>query len=180
MEQGKTLLILGGGIVVASRLRRALSREHRVVLVEQASAHLFQHSLLWLMLGLRAPQQISRPCTALAHRGIELVRGRVERIDPVRRAVTVDGKELSADYLVIALGAELAPETVPGLAGAGHNLYSLAGAEATRAAREETSRPPAALGQAGLRKILAVQVILGRSAESGTGAVCRRIIRSTP
>jgi len=138
MAQGKTLLILGGGIggiVAASRLRRALSREHRIVLVEQASTHLFQPSLLWLMLGLRAPQQISRSYTALARRGIEWVQGRVERIDPARRAVTVDGKELSADYLVIALGAELAPERVPGLAEAGHDLYSLAGAEAIRDAR---------------------------------------------
>lgn len=138
MAQGKTLLVLGGGIggiVAASRLRRALSREHRIVLVEQAPTHLFQPSLLWLMLGLRAPQQISRPYTALARRGIDLVQGRVERIDPARRAVTVDGTALSADYLVIALGAESAPETVPGLAEAGHNLYSLAGAEAIRDAR---------------------------------------------
>lgn len=138
MATGKTIIILGGGIggvVSASLLRRALSHEHRVVLVEQASTHLFQPSLLWLMLGLRAPGQISRPYTALAHRGIELVQGRVERIDPARRAVTVDGKELSADYLIIALGAELAPETVPGLAQAGHNLYSLTGAEAIRDAR---------------------------------------------
>ena len=138
MAQGKTVLILGGGIggiVAASKLRRALSREHRVVLVEQASTHLFQPSLLWLMLGLRAPQQISRPYAALARRGIEWVQGRVERIDPMRRAVSVDGKELIADYLVIALGAELAPDTVPGLAEAGHNLYSLAGAETIRDAR---------------------------------------------
>lgn len=138
MTQGKTILILGGGIggvVAASRLRRALPREHRIVLVEQAATHLFQPSLLWLMLGLRAPAQISRPYTALAQRGIELVQGRVERIDPARRTATVDGKELSADYLIIALGAELAPDAVPGLAQAGHNLYSLAGAAAIRDAR---------------------------------------------
>jgi sulfide:quinone oxidoreductase len=138
MTQAKTILVLGGGIggvVAASRLRRALSREHRIVLVEQAATHLFQPSLLWLMLGLRAPAQISRPYTALAQRGIELVRGRVERIDPARRMVAVDGKELSADYLIIALGAELAPDAVPGLAQAGHNLYSLAGAETIRDAR---------------------------------------------
>jgi sulfide:quinone oxidoreductase len=138
MATEKTIIVLGGGIggiVAASRLRRALSREHRIVLVEQASTHLFQPSLLWLMLGLRVPEQISRPYTALARRGIELVRGKVERIDPRLRAVTVDGKELSADYLIVALGAELAPDTVPGLAQAGHNLYSLAGAEAIRDAR---------------------------------------------
>ena len=134
----KTVLILGGGIggvVAASRLRRALPRAHRVVLVNREPDHLFQPSLLWLMLGWRTPQQISRPLTALARRGIEVVQGDVERIDAARRAVTIDGKEWLADYLVIALGAELAPDAVPGLAQAGHNLYSLAGAEALRDAR---------------------------------------------
>jgi sulfide:quinone oxidoreductase len=134
----KTVLILGGGIggvVAASRLRRALPRAHRVVLVNREPDHLFQPSLLWLMLGWRTPQQISRPLTALARRGIEVVQGDVERIDAARRAVTIDGKEWLADYLVIALGAELAPDAVPGLAQTGHNLYSLAGAEALRDAR---------------------------------------------
>lgn len=134
----KTVLILGGGIggvVAASRLRRALPRAHRVVLVNREPDHLFQPSLLWLMLGWRTPRQISRPLTALARRGIEVVQGDVERIDAARRAVTIDGKEWLADYLVIALGAELAPDVVPGLAQAGHNFYSLAGAEALRDAR---------------------------------------------
>jgi sulfide:quinone oxidoreductase len=44
----------------------------------------------------------------------------------------VDGRTLSGEHLVIALGAELAPELVPGLADAGHNFYSPAGAEAFR------------------------------------------------
>ena len=38
MAQGKTVLILGGGIggvVATSKLRRALSREHRIVLVSK-------------------------------------------------------------------------------------------------------------------------------------------------
>ena len=140
---GKTVLVLGGGIggvVVASRLRRALPREHRVVLVEREADHLFQPSLLWLMLGQRTAAQITRPLARLARRGIEVVRGNVERIDPARRTVTVAGKEWVADYLVIALGAELAPEAIPGLAQAGHNLYSLAGAQALSAARAKFQR----------------------------------------
>ena len=140
---GKTVMVLGGGIggvVAASRLRRALPREHRVVLVEREADHLFQPSLLWLMLGWRTPDQIRRPIARLARRGIEVLRGNVERIDPARRAVVVNGKELIADYLVIALGAELAPETIPGLAQAGHNLYSLAGAQALSAARANFRR----------------------------------------
>jgi sulfide:quinone oxidoreductase len=132
---GKTVMVLGGGIggvVAARRLRRSLGREHRVVLVEREAEHLFQPSLLWLMLGWRTPQQITRPIARLARRGIEVLRGTVERIDPARRAVTIDGREHSADYLVIALGAALAPDTISGSAQAGHNLYTLAGATALR------------------------------------------------
>ncbi len=133
----KTILVLGagiGGTVAASRLRQSLGREHRVVLVEREQNHLFQPSLLWLMVGDRQPQQIQRPVGRLARRGVEVVRGTVERIDPARRAITVNGTELCADYLVVALGAEYAPETVPGLALAGHNFYTLAGAQTLREA----------------------------------------------
>ncbi len=134
---GKTVLVLGGGIggtVVASRLRQSLAREHRVVLVEREQRHLFQPSLLWLMAGQRTAEEIQRPVARLARRGIEVLRGAVEHIDPARRAVRVNGHELGGDYLVVALGAEYAPETVPGLALAGHNFYTLAGAQALRAA----------------------------------------------
>ena len=140
---GKTVMVLGGGIggvATATRLRRLLPREHRVVLVEREADHLFQASLLWLMLGWRTPDQIRRPITRLARRGIEVVRDSVERIDPARRTVVVNDKEQTADFLVIALGAELAPEAIPGLAQAGHNLYSLAGAQALSAARAKFQR----------------------------------------
>lgn len=39
------------------------------------------------------------------------------------------GSTLSADFLVISLGAQLDPQSVPGLPEAGHNFYTLAGAE---------------------------------------------------
>lgn len=136
--QSKTILILGGGIggiVAASLLRKALPRAHRVLLVEREARHVFQPSLLWLMTGRRTPAGISRPLDALQKRGIEVVRGNIERINPTRRAVVINGNELTGDYLVIALGAELAPEAIPGLAQAGHNIYTLAGAEALRDAR---------------------------------------------
>jgi sulfide:quinone oxidoreductase len=134
----KTVLILGGGIggiVAASLLRKALPRAHRVVLVEREEHYVFPPSLLWLMTGHRTPKHISRPLDALRKRGIKLIRGNVERIDPQARAVMVNGIELTGDYLVIALGAELAPETIPGLTQAGHDFYTLAGAESLRAAR---------------------------------------------
>ena len=134
----KTVLILGGGfggIVAACRLRQALPRQHRVILVEREATHVFAPSLLWLMIGERKPNAISRPIAALAKRGIEVVRGNIEKIDPARRTVSVNGREFAGDYMIVALGAELAPELVPGLAAAGHNFYTLAGAESLRDAR---------------------------------------------
>ncbi len=134
----KTVLILGGGIggiVAASLLRKSLPRAHRVVLVEREERYVFPPSLLWLMTGQRTPKRISGPLEALKKRGIELIRGNIERIDPQTRAVKVNGIELTGDYLVIALGAEFAPETIPGLAPAGHDFYTLAGAESLRDAR---------------------------------------------
>src|SRR3989304_172471 len=105
-----------GGIVAAGRLRKALPREHRVILVEREARHVFQPSLLWLMTGNRAPENISRPVDALGKRGVEGGRGKVERIDPARRAVQVNGTEWTGEYLVIALGAEVGPAASPGLA----------------------------------------------------------------
>ena len=137
MPSAKTVLILGGGvggIVAATRLRKLLDPEHRVVLVEKEDTHVFSASLLWLMIGGRSPGEISRPIGSLAKRGIELVRGTVERIDPAARTVRVNGADTSGDYMIVALGADLAPQLVPGLAEAGHNFYTLAGAASLRSA----------------------------------------------
>ena len=132
---GKTVLILGGGVgglVAADRLRRALPRDHRVVLIERERQHLFQPSLLWVAVGDRRAEQIQRPLDRLVRKGVELVNATVETIDPSRRVVTAGGREYPGDAVIVALGAELAAETIPGLDGAGHNLYTLGGATAIR------------------------------------------------
>lgn len=137
------VLILGagiGGITAAIGLRRLLPGAHRVVLVDQAGAHAFAPSFLWLMTGERSAAQISRPLSALAGRGIEFVRGTVERIDPLHRTAWIDGKALNAEHLVVALGAALVPDRIPGLAQAGHNFYSLEGAQTLRDARLAVNR----------------------------------------
>jgi sulfide:quinone oxidoreductase len=131
----KTAIVLGGGvggIVAANRLRGALSREHRVVLVDRESRHLFQPSLLWLATGDREPERIQRPLDRLRRKGIEVVTGEISGIDPSTRTVRADGHELVGDALIVSLGADLAPDAIPGLATAGHNLYTIEGATALR------------------------------------------------
>lgn len=129
-RDGKTVLVLGGGVgglVAAHELRRHLPAPHRVVLVERSATHLFAPSLLWLMIGVRKAEDIRRPLAPLAQQGIEVVRGEIAALAPETRTIQVDGQQLRGDYVIVALGAELAPETIPGLTEAGHNLYTLEG-----------------------------------------------------
>ena len=133
MADSKTVLILGagvGGIATARALRRRLPRAHRIVLIDRERDHVFAPSLLWLMVGSRTPAAITRPLTSLVRKGIEVRVSAIERIDPEQRSVTLADGTLTGDYLVVALGAELFPESVPGLAEAGRNFYAPSGAEA--------------------------------------------------
>lgn len=131
MASGKTVLILGaglGGLVAAKKLRKLLSASDRVIAVDRTERHFFPPSLLWLMVGDRKPEDFTRSLDWLIRRGVEFRHGTVTCIDAQRRAVEIDGKSLVADALVIALGAEYAPETIPGLMEAGLNLYTMEGA----------------------------------------------------
>ncbi len=129
----RTVLILGagiGGIVAAETLRKLLPREDRVVIIDRASEHVFPPSLVWLMVGERHGAQISRPLSRIGRHGVELIQGNITRIDPASLTVDVDGRSLRSDAIIIALGAEYAPEAIPGLSEAGHCIYTLAGATA--------------------------------------------------
>ncbi|HEX9610441.1 MAG TPA: FAD-dependent oxidoreductase [Gemmatimonadales bacterium] len=129
------MLILGagvGGLVAANRLRQQLPRSHRIVLIDRDAQHVFQPSLLWLAVGDRRPERIQRPLARLERKGIEVVQAEIERLDPEQRAAQAAGREFAGDALIVSLGAELAPEMIPGLAEAGHNLYTLPGAAAVR------------------------------------------------
>lgn len=140
MSENRTVLILGGGvggIVAAIELRKRLPRRHRLILVERERSHLFAPSLLWLMTGRRTAEKISRPIDRLGKKGIEVVNGEIESIEPGVRTVVVNDERLTADFLIIALGADFAPQTIPGLAAAGHNFYTLEGAESLRDAIKE-------------------------------------------
>jgi glutaredoxin len=73
MTTPRTILVLGGGVgglLTAVRLRRRLTRRHRVVLVDREANHLFAPSLLWLMVRGRTAAQISRPLEGSRSKGV--------------------------------------------------------------------------------------------------------------
>lgn len=134
VEDGRdrTVLVLGGGIggvVAANRLRRKLDSRHRVILVNREVEFSYAASYLWVMTGARKPEQITRSLHRLQRRGIEVIIGEVEKIDPLTRMVVVAGQNIFADYVVVSLGAKWATDRVPGLAEYGHTFATLPGAK---------------------------------------------------
>src|SRR4030043_2021559 len=139
---GKTVLILGGGIgvlVAANELQRLLSDEHRVVLVEKNPKHTFAPSYLWLMTGDRRPEQITQDVRQLVRPGVDLLLAEGQAIDIANRTVQTSTQRLRYDYLVVALGAELSPETIPGLVESAHTFYTYDGAVKLRDALPDFS-----------------------------------------
>jgi sulfide:quinone oxidoreductase len=137
-----TVVILGGGVggvVAAHRLRKRLGADHRIVLIDRSPDHLFQSSLLWLMIGERREDQIRRPLDRLRRKGIEFLNDEISEIDVEGRRVRTRGGELYFDYLVVALGAQTTPESVEGFSEMAHDLYSLQGCRDIRKALDAFS-----------------------------------------
>ena len=130
---GVTIAVLGGGVgglVAANELRRLLPSQHRVVLIEKNLQHAFAPSFLWIMVGDRRPEQVARDLRTLSHPGVEVMQAEAVGIDPGAQRVETTQQSLRYDYLVIALGAEYAPETIPGLEPAAHTFYTWDGSAA--------------------------------------------------
>lgn len=128
---GKTIAVLGGGVgglMAANTLRHLLPRQHRVVLIEKDHRHAFAPSFLWLMVGARREDQIVRDLRTLIVPGVELVGAEVSNIDLANRRVETTGQPIGYDYLILALGAEYAPDAVPGLDPTAHTFYTVSGA----------------------------------------------------
>ncbi len=124
----KTIVVLGGGIgglVAANKLRKELTSEHKVILVDRKTRHEFNPSFFWVLTGKREISKICRNFQLLEKKGIQYLNAEVQNIDVKNKQVKTSVKDISYDFLVIALGAELAPESVPGLSESGHNLYEV-------------------------------------------------------
>lgn len=127
---GKTIVVLGGGtggLVVARRLAHERGG-HRIVLVEREPVYRFAPSFLWVMSGTRRPEQLTADLRRVARHGVELVQAEVQTIEPDTGRVGTSTGSIPYDRLVVALGAELAPDALSGFGEAAHNVYTLEGA----------------------------------------------------
>jgi sulfide:quinone oxidoreductase len=122
----KRVLILGGGfggIAAARRLREKLDEKDEVILVDRRDYFMVGFRKTWALTGQSTLEAGQRPLDSLVAFGIRVMRDPITRIDPASRAAWMGDQLISADALVVAVGAELAPETIPGFQQYAYNVY---------------------------------------------------------
>jgi sulfide:quinone oxidoreductase len=123
------IVVLGGGVggtLVANLLARELSRRQaHITLIDRTGRHVYQPGWLYIPFGGDAPERLERSERSLLSRKVTLAIGDVRRIDHANRQIQMaDGVSFPYDFLVVATGARLAPEAVPGYAEGAHHFYS--------------------------------------------------------
>jgi sulfide:quinone oxidoreductase len=104
-----------GGLPAAYELRHYLGKAHQVTLISEFPQFTFVPGLVQVGLG-HIPldhMQLNVPMLAKRH-GFKWVQGKVQKIDPLQKRIYTH-ETLNYDYLIIASGAELANDLVPGL-----------------------------------------------------------------
>ena len=113
------IVVLGagvGGTMTANMLRRRLDRsDAEISIVDKSTEHAYQPSFYLLPFEYMEPEDQFRDVRGLLQDGIEFVHSGVTGVDPDTKTVALEDGELSYDYLVVALGHRLAPETTPGM-----------------------------------------------------------------
>ena len=130
----KNILILGGGsggLATAGRLKELLGDKIRITVLDKQKNFVLGFSLLRVMTGEKTEQEVTVTKDKVSQKGIKFVNTEVSEIDVKNGIVRTDQGEFGYDYLVIALGAELAPEKVPGFESAFH-MYTLEDAKRLR------------------------------------------------
>jgi len=125
----REIVVLGGGVggtLVANMLARKLDRRQaHVTVIDRTGRHVYQPGWLYVPFGGPPPKRWERPERGLLSRKVDLVVGEAQHIDRDAHQVKMaDGTSYAYDNLVLATGAWLAPEAVPGYAEGAHHFYS--------------------------------------------------------
>ena len=125
------VVVLGagfGGLELSTLLSEA-GGGFDVTLIDKNEAFVFGFSKLDVMFGRTTPQAVRLAYRDIAKPGVKVLQETITAIDSEARRVTTDAGVHEADVLVIALGADYDMDATPGLAEAGNEFYSVAGAE---------------------------------------------------
>jgi len=127
------ILILGGGVggtltanLLIKKLRREVNTgEVTITVVDQTGQHTYQPGFMYIAMGGERAEKLQRPERSLLDARINLVVGDVSKVDEQAQVVHLrDGRPLAYDYLVLATGSRILPETIEHFSTEAHHFYS--------------------------------------------------------
>jgi len=139
--KGKRIVILGagfGGLASANFLRKNLSDEYQITVIDKRDYFLMGFVNLWILNGNRNLEDSKIALSNLKNKKILFLQQEVIRINPVEKTIITtstssststktinkQNHELEYDYLIIALGVEYSTKQINGfMKNRGFNLY---------------------------------------------------------
>ncbi len=139
----QNVLVLGGGVggtLVANLISRKIKKQiaagdARVTVVDEKGEHVYQPGFMYIAMGNEDPRSLRKPERRLLDDRVELVIDEVTGIDEKAQKVSLaKGDELDYDYLVLATGSRILPESIEHFEEEAHHFYSEKAAQRLRKA----------------------------------------------
>ena len=121
------VVILGGGfggLSAANEIRNSLdSSKVKITIIDKKDWFMVGYAKLWIMNGTRTFENSIGSLNELPKKQINFIKDEIIEINYNDNFVKTNSENISFDFLIISMGAVLAPERVPGLVENGFNLY---------------------------------------------------------
>ncbi|MFQ5497505.1 MAG: NAD(P)/FAD-dependent oxidoreductase [Nitrosopumilus sp.] len=121
------IVILGGGfggLSTANELRNSLSSSYlKITVIDKKDWFMVGFAKLWIINGTRTFEDSIGSLNELSKKEINFIKDEILTIDLQNKNVKTTSHNISYDFLIISMGAVLAPEKIPGLKENGFNLY---------------------------------------------------------
>ncbi|MDC0883705.1 FAD/NAD(P)-binding oxidoreductase [Nitrosopumilus sp.] len=121
------VVILGGGfggLSAANEIRNSLdSSKVKITIIDKKDWFMVGYAKLWIMNGTRTFENSIGSLNELPKKQINFIKDEIIEINYNNNFVKTNSENISFDFLIISMGAVLAPERVTGLVENGFNLY---------------------------------------------------------
>jgi sulfide:quinone oxidoreductase len=143
MVTAKQVLILGGGfggLTSATLIRKSLSQEEcQITVIDKNQYFMMGFVNLWILSGSRRLENSQVALNKLESKGIKFLNDEIISIDLSKNSITTktNPNKLNYDYLIIALGAELAPKLTSGFEYSDESCFNVYDAKQVTRLREK-------------------------------------------
>ena len=121
------VVILGGGfggLSAANEIRSSLdSSRVKITIIDKKDWFMVGFAKLWIMNGTRTFENSIGSLNELPKKQINFIKDEIIEINPENNFIKTKSENISFDFLIVSMGAVLAPEKIPGLVENGFNLY---------------------------------------------------------